>query len=277
MEIRIKTAEEFHRDHVTIEIRADRAEMEEVAERVWMPIADVLAMNEKLAEAEAQRNSIGQELARHRNAHGCTYGCQPNAHVAFTGHQMVKDLQDKVAELEKSMAESRELVEFKTRVADENEEYLLQRIKGREAVAQEWRRKAEGWDHDRHMERDRADQNQAWAERAEANGAELSAAMVQAEKDRDSARNRVAELERQLAASIERENQAETHYAERAAEHQRSIAARENLLSAATTRIREARNILAAPGVVATRNEIVTSKGVILAGAIGNALAALGE
>lgn len=130
-------------------------------------------------------------------------------------------------------------------------------------------------DHDRHTERDRADQNKAWAERAEANGARLSAALVQAEKDRDSARRRVAELEAQLSRSIDRENKLETDAAEEKTIHSQSIAARDHLLEAATRRISLAREALDRPMVVGARNEIVTSKGAILADAIAEALRVL--
>lgn len=133
----------------------------------------------------------------------------------------------------------------------------------------------QGYDHDRHTERDRADQNRAWAERAEANGVKLSATLVQAEKDRDSARRRVAELEAQLARSVDRENKLEADAAEEKTLHSQSIAARDHLLEAATRRVSAAVEILNRPMVVGARNEIVTSKGAILADAIGNALRVL--
>lgn len=96
------------------------------------------------------------------------------------------------------------------------------------------------------------------------------------ERDRaDRAQARVAELERALAASIDRENRLETTAAETAAEHRRSLAARDHLLSAATTRINAVREILLATPVSRARDEIVTSKGAVLADAIGNALHAL--
>lgn len=137
------------------------------------------------------------------------------------------------------------------------------------------RRQREEFDRDRHTERDRADQNKAWAERAEENGAKLSAALVQAEKERDAARRRVADLERQLGRSIERENKLEADAAEEREIHRRSLAARDSLLEAATRRISAARDLLTGGNVPAIRDEIVTSKGAVLADAIGNALRVL--
>lgn len=96
------------------------------------------------------------------------------------------------------------------------------------------------------------------------------------ERDRaDKAQRRVAELERTLALSIERENRLESTAADTAAEHRRSLAARDHLLSAATTRMNAVREILLATAVGRARDEIVTTKGAVLADAIGNALHAL--
>lgn len=89
-------------------------------------------------------------------------------------------------------------------------------------------------------------------------------------------RRRIGELETALARSIDRENRMESDQADRDAEHRRSIAARDSLLAAATTRVKAALEILTRPAVVGARNEIVTTKGAILADAIGNATDALG-
>jgi DNA-binding helix-hairpin-helix protein with protein kinase domain len=88
-------------------------------------------------------------------------------------------------------------------------------------------------------------------------------------------RRRIGELETALARSIEREDRLESDEADRAAEHRRSLAARDHLLSAATTRLNAVREILLATAVSRARDEIVTSKGAVLADAIGNALHAL--
>jgi len=102
-------------------------------------------------------------------------------------------------------------------------------------------------DHDRHTERDRADKAQA----------------------------RVAELEAALARSIERENRLESDAAELAAENRQSIAARDRLLASANRRISEARDALTRTPVAEARENIVTTRGVVLAEAIGAALRVL--
>jgi chromosome segregation ATPase len=109
-------------------------------------------------------------------------------------------------------------------------------------------------------------------------------------------RRRIAELERTLAREVNRNtdleaeldqvkkdrdarlahlDEAEQYQCERAAEYRRSVTARDHLLSAATTRLNAAREILLATAVSRARDEIVTSKGAVLADAIGNALHAL--
>lgn len=102
-------------------------------------------------------------------------------------------------------------------------------------------------DLDRHTERDRADKAQA----------------------------RVAELERQLARSIQRENNLEADVAEERETNRRSLAARDHLLSAATTQINLAREALTRTPVAEARENVVTTRGAVLAEAIGVALRAL--
>jgi hypothetical protein len=102
-------------------------------------------------------------------------------------------------------------------------------------------------DLDRHTERDRADKAQA----------------------------RVAELERALALSIERENKLESDLAEEKTIHARSLAARDHLLAAATTQINLAREALTRTPVAEARENIVTTRGAVLAEAIRVALGAL--
>lgn len=146
MEIRIKTQEEFRDDHVTIEIVADRSEVSGLAQqmfgRVLRPVdgavsqrmftaeevgdyqaseAELVAgpLRRKLAEVEA-------ELDRYRRAHVCTDRCQPQAHVAMEGRNLV-------VELEKSLAESRDLVSFKDGViASADQDAIQLRSKVRE-------------------------------------------------------------------------------------------------------------------------------------------------
>lgn len=86
--------------------------------------------------------------------------------------------QRQVADLEGELASA-------TRHADalEQARAALEKQLGEAIRALEY--KVVEYDRDRTTERDRADQNKAWAERAEANGSRLSAALVEAEKDRD--------------------------------------------------------------------------------------------
>lgn len=90
MEIRIKTAEEFWRDKVSIEISGTAAEVQTVAERVWVPTSEIRAMNAKVAELET-------ELERYRRAHVCTVECTENAHTAFQGRTLVTELEQELA------------------------------------------------------------------------------------------------------------------------------------------------------------------------------------
>lgn len=131
-------------------------------------------------------------------------------------------LRRRVAELEKTLAESRELVDFKTRVADEI-------------------------DQDRNTERIR--------------GNNLAQRLAQAEIQRD---RHVATL-----------NEQEARHATASQQYAQSLAARDRLLAAATTRVRAAKEILGTTAVSRARDEIVTSKGAVLADAIRDALAAL--
>lgn len=294
MDIKIKTAEEFSSDYVTIEIRATSNEVVKVLSEP--PEAEVLAekygrARREVTQLEADLTRIraavlGTELARElkeyreasaamllvealtevRRVIGATDSSVSNRLYtaeevgilqASEAELVASPLRRRVAELERTLAESRELVEFKTRVADDID---VERA--------ELHKKAQ-------TEKDRADRNKVWAERAEANGVKLSEALVEAEKQRDSARRRVAELEKQLTRSIEQANKLEVDAAEEKEIHRRLLAARDHLLEAATTRIKQAKEILAAPKVTKARDEIVTSKGAILADAIGQALDAL--
>jgi chromosome segregation ATPase len=121
--------------------------------------------------------------------------------------------------------------------------------------------KVRAYDEDRHSERDRADK--------------ATEAANQALNERNAARRRVAELERQLANSVGRENKLEADAAEEKTLHKRSLDARDSLLRAATTKVQAAKEILGATAVGRARDEIVTSKGAVLADAIGNALRVL--
>ena len=95
MEIRIKTAQEFHDSHVTIEIVAeDQGEVAQIAQ-VLDPgtLGRLAGQEDRIADLEAQ-------LRQERNCHVCTASCTPNAHVAFQGRQRVEQLETQL-ELEK--------------------------------------------------------------------------------------------------------------------------------------------------------------------------------
>jgi chromosome segregation ATPase len=137
-----------------------------------------------------------------------------------------------------------------------------------EAENQRLARQVCEFDRDRHTERDRADKAQ---------DALIKVRAEREEQDKELRRRASAfkvlegRYETLLAAMDKNDDSA----AEAAAEHRRSIAARDNLLSAATTRLNAAREILLATAVSRARDEIVTTKGAVLADAIGNALDAL--
>lgn len=179
---------------------------------------------------------LEDKLERIDRGHVCTGSCKPNAHVAFAGRQRIE-------ELEKALAESRALVEFKNRVADEadrDKDELFRKL-------QEEREKAETFRRQAYQENDRA--------------AVLTRQMK--------------ELEAQNQRLIDNANLTERTVAASLAEHRQSIAARDALLTAATRRVKAATEYLAAPKVEKARDEIVTSKGAVLADAIGNALRVL--
>ncbi|AAT36802.1 Pas54 [Actinoplanes phage phiAsp2] len=134
------------------------------------------------------------------------------------------DLEAQVRRLEATLAESRELVQFKEKVADEIDQ-----------EAERLRSKVREYDRDRKTERDRADRMTAQANRMETDRAELEA------------------------------------------EHRRSLAARDRLLETATRKASAARDFLSTNTVAEARENIVTSRGAVLADAIGMALRVLDQ
>jgi hypothetical protein len=86
------------------------------------------------------------------------------------------------------------------------------------------------YDEDRTTERDRADRLKDELKKSQE-------ATSLALNDRDRLARRVAELERSLGRSIDRENRLETESAERDAENRQSIAARDQLLAVATGKL----------------------------------------
>lgn len=103
----------------------------------------------------------------------------------------------------------------------------------------------------------------------QASEAELVAAPLKAENQRlarQVARReaRVADLERQLSRSIEREDKLEADADEERETHRRSLAARDSLLQAVV-------EILSSPEVIRARDVIATKNGIVLATAVENA------
>lgn len=243
MEIRVKTYDEISSERVRIEVApGQRATIEIVDGEVSTGLASRRYTAEEVGDLQASEAELVAAPLRREVA------------------EMKAKLDRVYADLDRSMDATEKA---KSRVAELEEEN------------QRLARQVCEFDRDRRTEQRRADENKAWAGRAEGNGARLSEALVQAEKDRDNARRRVAELERSLALSIGRENKLESDAAEEATLHRQSLAARDQLLRAATTRLGAAREILLATAVSRARDEIVTSKGAVLADAIGNALHAL--
>lgn len=112
--------------------------------------------------------------------------------------------------------------------------------------------------------------------------AELARKTAEWEKSSAEGRAQVERLVKRVEEAEGRRNQTIQEFNTQKLQHTkerqaaaRSIAARDDLLSKATTRMEVVRSLLAAPQVTETRDGIVTSKGTVLANAIGNALAAL--
>lgn len=125
-------------------------------------------------------------------------------------------LREKLGRVEAALEESRELVAFKDKLREE----VVQEADGLRAKVRELTAQADRYKDSAYRENERAGQNKEWAERAEANGVRLSAALVEAEKsvyalDRKSLIQgaRIVELERALAQSMERKTALETEAA----------------------------------------------------------------
>lgn len=162
----------------------------------------------------------------------------------------------------------RAILDEEAALQQENEEYHLDRIKRLEEENQRLARQVCEFDRDRHTERDRADK------------AVDALIKVRAEREEQDAELRrrasaIKVLESRYETLLATLDKAEDDGAEAAAEHRRSLAARDSLLAAATTRVRAAQDILGARRVQEAADQIVTSKGAILADAIRNAHDAL--
>lgn len=148
---------------------------------------------------------LEDKLERYHRAHVCTSSCQDNAHVAFTGKGLVRDLEAQVAK-------------------------LTEQVKG--------------YDHDRKTERDRADRNQARAIKAEElvqeeriRGNNLAQRLAQSEQ-------RERELEAQNQRLTEYANAQEARHAEENEQYRQSIAARDSLLQGAAATVRRIQTVV---------------------------------
>lgn len=201
-------------------------------------------------------NGLRAELARYNRAHVCVKDCGDNEHVAFVGRTLVTELE--------------------TDLVNERAEVARQDAEIHRAYDALIKTRAERGEAEADLARSRADWEQRSAENRTQVGRLLKRAARTAtrlalrEKD-------AATFQRQRDEYVAGLNAQEYRFAEERRISQQSIAARDNLLRAATTKIEVVRSILAAPKVTKTRDEIVTSKGVILADAISNALAALDD
>ena len=122
MRIKIKTAEEFRDAHVTIEIVADdQAEAELVAERLYTAaeVGHAQASEAELVAAPLRRR-IAELEARLERGHVCTPACRPNAHVAFQGRQRVTELEAEASQARRRVIELTRELEAERERADEN-------------------------------------------------------------------------------------------------------------------------------------------------------------
>ena len=161
MEIKIKTVEEFHDQHVSLEIRAERGEVgglvasllsrEKVDGEVSGSMtaeeaANVLDQADRAGRVPALERRVVEleaDLERYRRAHVCSDRCEPQAHVAMEGRKLVVELETdlargreatalalnerdrlarRIAELERSLAVSLGREQTAETMADENRE-----------------------------------------------------------------------------------------------------------------------------------------------------------
>lgn len=148
MEIRIKTAEEFWRDKVSIEISGTAAEVQ----------------------------TVGQHITRGRTAGYWADACE-------RAEREVRELKDRAA------GDAGTIEALRERVADLGQQ-LLTAHQAREIET----RRAQGYDHDRHTERDRAD-------RITREHAQCDNRVKLREADAETWRRQRDELERELAES----------------------------------------------------------------------------
>lgn len=157
MEIVVKTAAEFRDAHVTIEIRADQAEMPEISRR----LTGAEAVNRKWAERagkvpalEAQVRELRDEL---NGVRGSSEGLEDRIQdlVAERDALLLKGEADRAADHDLVIAARAERDAEKERADNMEAERDALLLRVRE------------YDSDRKTEKQRADENRAWAERTE--------------------------------------------------------------------------------------------------------------
>jgi hypothetical protein len=141
----VRTLAEVNADRVrvTIELLDDRFFSSEDVARAQSSEAELVA-----APLRARIEELERQLRRASYGHVCTDSCKPNSHVAFIGRE-------RLTELEREVAGYREVIKN-----------LQDEATSLKADRDSWKHKAEGWDHDRHTERVRADQFKAELRRA---------------------------------------------------------------------------------------------------------------
>lgn len=180
MEIEIKTLDEARDGRVQVVITVDGATSTDPARRLYtaQEVGELQASEAELvatplrgqiAMLKLDVDSLQRQLAEANDR------CEKNAHVALEGRQLVVELERQRAELTSAMdaqeinhlRETDELRSILRQVNHEKRNLEDALVKSQEATALALNQRNE-YDRDRKTERDRADQNKAWAERAEA-------------------------------------------------------------------------------------------------------------
>lgn len=211
MEIEIKTLDEVRDERVQVVITLDGATSTDPARRLYtaQEVGELQASEAELVAAPLRReismlkldvDSLQRQLAEANDR------CEKNAHVALEGRQLVVELERQRAELTSAMdaqeinhlRETDELRSILRQVNHEKRNLEDALVKSQEATALALNQRNE-YDRDRKTERDRADQNKAWAERAEAKVADLLVENKRASDWGHDLETKVSELKRELA------------------------------------------------------------------------------
>ena len=164
--------------------------------------SEVASLNSAYELVRERAGNVEEQLAAYQKNHACTERCRPNAHVAFTGKGMIKDLEEVLTRIREQRDAARadaqrlqqELMLYQDRVAELDE---------RLATAQEDRDRLRG---DLGLIKAERDATRARVANLEAREKELGLTAINEQlltvkAQRDTARSRVAELE-DLASSL---------------------------------------------------------------------------